>query len=102
MEESVSTGVEGDLTSLGTYEVYKKTPSRYMQGPLPGVSDEYYDLPGVPWDLYFTQEGSVLHGAYWHNNFGKPMSHGCVNQPPENAKKLYEWADLGTPVIVQQ
>ncbi len=102
MEESISTGVDLDPTPVGTFSIYKKTPSRYMQGPLPGVSDQYYDLPGVPWDLYFTLGGAVLHGAYWHNDFGEPRSHGCVNQTPENAKKLYEWADLGTPVTVQQ
>ena len=100
MEESVSTGVELTPTTVGTFTIYKRTPSRCMQGPLPGVSDEYYDLPGTPWDLYFTQEGAVLHGAYWHNDFGTPKSHGCVNQTPENAKKLYYWADLGTPVTI--
>lgn len=72
-----------------------------MQGPIPGVSDQYYDLPGVPWNLYFTVDGAVIHGAYWHNHFGEPWSHGCVNLPPQEAKRLYDWADLGTPVIVQ-
>ncbi len=102
MQESISTGVELSPTPVGTFSIYKKTPTRYMQGPLPGVSDQYYDLPGVPWDLYFTLGGAVLHGAYWHNDFGEPRSHGCVNQTPENAKKLYQWADLGTPVTVRQ
>lgn len=104
MQEPVSTGIKGDETNIGRFEIFKKIPSRYMQGPLPGVSvsDGYYDLPGTPWDMYFSADGSVLHGAYWHNNFGKPMSHGCVNQSPENAKKLYYWAPLGTPVIVQE
>ena len=100
MTETISRGVASNPTSVGTFSIYKKTPSRYMQGPLPGETDEYYDLPGTPWDLYFTQDGAVLHGAYWHNSFGTPMSHGCINQPPANAKKLYYWADLGTPVIV--
>ena len=72
-----------------------------MQGPLPGISDQYYDLPGVPWNLYFTEQGAVIHGAYWHDHFGERWSHGCVNLPAEVAHKLYEWADLGTPVIVQ-
>ena len=72
-----------------------------MQGPLLGVSDQYYDLPGVPWDLYFTEQGGAIHGAYWHDKFGKRWSHGCVNLPLEEAKKLYEWADVGTPVVVR-
>jgi lipoprotein-anchoring transpeptidase ErfK/SrfK len=65
------------------------------------VSDEYYDLPGVPWDLYFTVDGAVIHGAYWHEEFGQRWSHGCVNLPPDQAEKLYKWADIGMSVLVQ-
>ena len=102
MQESISTGIGENPTTPGTFTIYRKTPSRYMQGPLPdGDVTESYDLPGVAWDMYFTRDGSVLHAAYWHDSFGKPMSHGCVNQPPENAKKLYAWADLGTSIIVE-
>ncbi|MEN9561633.1 MAG: hypothetical protein RIQ56_906 [Candidatus Parcubacteria bacterium] len=101
MEETVSTGLELTPTPRGTFSVYKKTPTRYMQGPIPGISDQYYDLPGVPWNLYFTNEGAVIHGAYWHDKFGKPWSHGCVNLPPEKARILYSWAELGTRVIVR-
>ena len=81
--------------------IFKKTPSRYMQGPLPGITDQYYDLPGVPWNLYFTSGGAVIHGAYWHDKFGQPWSHGCVNVPLAEAQKLYKWVDLGTQVIVR-
>lgn len=102
MQESISTGLELTPTSPGTFSVYKKTPSRYMQGPIPEVSDQYYDLPGVPWNLYFTYGGAVIHGAYWHDHFGQPWSHGCVNLPPQKAKELYLWADVGTKVIVQK
>ena len=101
MLTSISTGHELTPTPRGTFTIYKKTPSRYMQGPLPGISDDEYDLPGVPWDLYFTEHGGAIHGAYWHNNFGKPWSHGCVNLPLQEARKLYEWADIGTRVIVR-
>jgi lipoprotein-anchoring transpeptidase ErfK/SrfK len=101
MEESISTGLEFTPTPRGTFLVFKMTPSRFMQGPIPGVSDQVYDLPGVPWNLYFTKDGAVIHGAYWHDHFGKPWSHGCVNLPPQKAKELYLWADIGTPVIVQ-
>ena len=102
IQEAVSTGIGDTATEIGSYRIYQKTPSRYMQGPVPDVSDEYYDLPGIPWDMYFTFGGDVLHGAYWHNSFGSPKSHGCVNQSPENAKKLYFWAELGTPVVVEE
>lgn len=100
MEIPISTGLELTPTPRGTFTIFKKTPSRYMQGPLPGISDQYYDLPGVPWNLYFTHQGAVIHGAYWHNSFGKPYSHGCVNLPPDKAKELYDWAGLGTKVTV--
>ena len=73
-----------------------------MQGPLPNLLDrQVYDLPGVPWNLYFTHGGAVIHGAYWHTSFGSQYSHGCVNLPPDTARELYNWADLGTTVIVQ-
>jgi lipoprotein-anchoring transpeptidase ErfK/SrfK len=102
MQEPISTGLEFTPTPLGMFAVYRKTPSSYMQGPVPGVSDQYYDLPGVPWDLYFTYDGNAIHGAYWHNKFGQPWSHGCVNLPLTQAHALYEWADLGTPVLIVQ
>jgi hypothetical protein len=101
MQAPISTGLEFTPTPRGTFTVYAMTPSRYMQGPIPGVSDQKYDLPGVPWNLYFTKDGAVIHGAYWHNKFGQPWSHGCVNLSPENAKKLFLWADIGMKVTVQ-
>lgn len=102
MEILISTGLELTPTPRGTFSVFKKTPSRYMQGPLPGLIDQQvYDLPGVPWNLYFTQEGAVIHGAFWHTSFGRPYSHGCVNVPPKEARELYNWTELGTKVIVR-
>lgn len=100
MKEPTSTGLDFTPTPRGIFTMYAMTPSRYMQGPLPGVSDQVYDLPGVPWNLYFTQDGAVIHGAYWHDHFGEQWSHGCVNLSPENAKKLYQWAELGMKVTV--
>jgi uncharacterized protein YraI len=101
-EIEISTGLELTPTPRGTFTVYKKTPSRYMQGPLPSIPGyQYYDLPGVPWNLYFTPEGAVIHGAYWHTSFGSPYSHGCVNLWPNDARTLYMWADLGTTVVVE-
>lgn len=101
MKASVSTGLELTPTDRGTFTIFKMTPARYMQGPLPGVSSQVYDLPGVPWNLYFTQGGAVIHGAYWHDRFGEQWSHGCVNLPPQKAKELYQWATVGTKVTVQ-
>lgn len=101
MEEPISTGLDDTPTPRGQFTVFKKMPSRYMQGPIPEVSDQFYDLPGVPWNLYFTSGGAVIHGAYWHDHFGSKWSHGCVNLPPQKAKELYEWTELGTTVVVQ-
>jgi hypothetical protein len=98
---TVSTGLLATPTPRGQFYVYRKTPSRYMQGPLPGVNMKYYDLPGVPWNLYFTYEGAVVHGAYWHDHFGQVWSSGCVNLTTSEAKKFYDWADLGTSVVVR-
>ena len=101
LEVPVSTGIQLTPTPRGTFTIFKKTPSRYMQGPIPDIISKYYDLPGVPWNLYFTHQGAVIHGAYWHDSFGRRWSSGCVNLPLAEAKKLYEWADIGTTVIVR-
>lgn len=102
METSISTGLELTPTPRGTFTIFKKTPSRYMQGPLPYLAvSKYYDLPGVPWNLYFTEQGAVIHGAYWHDNFGKRYSSGCVNMRPDESRTLYTWAELGTTVTVR-
>lgn len=102
METAISTGLELSPTPRGNFTIFRKTPSRYMQGPLPYLANsDYYDLPGVPWNLYFTEGGAVIHGAYWHESFGQPYSHGCVNLAPNIARQLYEWAELGTPVVVR-
>ncbi len=101
MIATTSTGLDSTPTPRGVFTIFKKTPSRYMQGPLPNInSDDYYDLPGVPWNLYFTEGGAVIHGAYWHDSFGTKYSHGCVNLEPAIAQTLYEWADLGMTVTV--
>lgn len=103
MSVAISTGIELTPTPRGTFAIFKKTPTRYMQGPLLYLAvSKYYDLPGVPWNLYFTQQGAVIHGAYWHDSFGSPYSSGCVNVSPLHARTLYEWAELGTTVTVQE
>ena len=97
----ISTGKDLSPTPRGTFTIYRMTPSRYMQGPIPGINTTYYDLPGVPWNLYFTKEGAVVHGAYWHDDFGHQHSNGCVNLRPTDAKDLYDWADLGMKITVR-
>jgi lipoprotein-anchoring transpeptidase ErfK/SrfK len=92
----VSTGVSNHPTVTGTFNIYVKYQSQAMSG---GTGREYYYLPGVPYVMYFYQ-AYAIHGTYWHNNFGHPMSHGCVNLPTPAAKFMYSWAPVGTPVKV--
>jgi len=89
---TVSTGLPGTPTVTGQYNIYVKYVSQLMYGP------GYY-LPDVPYVMYFYL-GYGIHGTYWHNNFGHPMSHGCVNTPTSDAKWLYEWAPVGTLVNI--
>ena len=92
MHTLISSGLPDTPTVLGRYAIYSKVEKQDMNG-FNGP------LPDVPWVMYFF-EGFSFHGAYWHNNFGIPMSHGCVHLTPELAKKLYDWTDLGTQVYV--
>jgi lipoprotein-anchoring transpeptidase ErfK/SrfK len=88
----VSTGTWLTPTVTGQFNIYIKYRSNKMSGP------GYY-LADVPYIMYF--HGNYgLHGTYWHNNFGTPMSHGCVNLSIEDAGWLYEWASVGTLVNV--
>lgn len=96
-ETYVSTGRYGFDTPPGTFYINWKLPSQTMTGVLGG---EYYYVPDVPWVMYFTNVGHAIHGAYWHNNFGYRMSHGCVNLPVGFAKWLYEITPVGTKVWI--
>jgi len=87
-----STGRRGYDTPTGEFKVYAKIAKQKMSGP------GYY-LPNVPWILFYDR-GYSFHGTYWHNNFGTPMSHGCSNLSIEDAKWFYDFAEVGTPVVV--
>lgn len=110
----VSTGLAPNFTSKGVFYIRSKTPKQTMKGftndtgEVVSTGDDAqggdglsaYDVPDVPDVMYFTLEGEALHGTYWHNNFGNPMSHGCINQPLDVAHFMYGWAPLGTMVWV--
>ncbi len=76
-------------TPTGSHMTFSKRPSRHMAAG--NLAYNGYDLPGVPWVSYFTEEGVSMHGTYWHNDFGKERSHGCVNMTPQAAKWVYRW-----------
>ena len=83
-------------TPTGEYNIWSKFKYTKMSGGNPALNTYYY-LPNVPYTMYFNN-GFGLHGTYWHNNFGTPMSHGCVNMPTVAAEKLFYWAG---PVLPQ-
>lgn len=98
----VSTGAKYDMygnvvekwsTPLGSYKISRKFISLQMSG---GTTGAPYDLPGIGWVSIFATGGVALHATVWHNDFGTPKSHGCVNLLPEDAKWVFRW---GLPLI---
>lgn len=96
----VSTGKWG-RTPTGTFKIWIKLRYTRMQGGSAALGT-YYNLPNVPYTMFYYNDevaksmGYSLHGAYWHNNFGHPMSHGCVNMKTEDAEVMYNWAQPTT------
>ena len=98
-------------TPQGKAMTFHKRPSVHMAAG--NLASSGFDLPGVPWVSYITESGVAFHGTYWHNDFGRPRSHGCINVPSKAAKWIYRWTqpvvppevryrflDYGTTVIV--
>jgi len=77
-------------TPSGSYITFHKRGSRHMAAG--NLAANGYDLPGVPWNSYITESGIAIHGTYWHNNFGRPRSHGCINITTQAARWLYLWS----------
>ena len=84
----ISSGLPGTPTVTGEFRIRTKVTSQTMVG---GSGSMYYNLPGVKWVQYFYEDYG-FHGTYWHNNFGRPMSHGCINMTDADAKWLFDWA----------
>jgi len=92
----ISSGVKGLPTPPGQYAILKKIPSVDYKG-------SNYNYPNTKWNMMFKQQAAgnlYIHGAYWHHNFGRPMSHGCINVSYANMEPLYNWADVGTKVNI--
>lgn len=90
----ISTGKASTPTPTGKFLIGSKYRYNRMRG-------RDYDIPDVPYAMYF-YKGYAIHGAYWHNQFGTPVSHGCVNLAVDQAQKLFDWASVGTPVVVHE
>jgi len=93
----ISSGLSGSPTPLGQFSVYRKRPLVNMGMYYGPNNTANYNLPNVPWVASF-KGPYTIHGTYWHHNFGHPMSHGCVNMYTPDAKWIYDWVDIGTPV----
>lgn len=93
----VSTG-KWAPTPTGEWRIWSKLRYTRMSGGSKALGT-YYNLPNVPYTMFYNQ-GYGIHGAYWHSNFGTPMSHGCVNMKPEEAGIVYNWASVGTRVVI--
>ncbi len=94
-EFPVSTGLPWMPTVTGEFRIWAKIRSQRMSGG--SIADgTFYDLPNVIFVQYF-YKGYGMHGTYWHNDFGKPRSHGCVNISNANAERLYYWTDPALP-----
>ncbi|HLO83913.1 MAG TPA: L,D-transpeptidase [Nostocaceae cyanobacterium] len=90
----ISSGKKSTPTLTGSFKIQSKLKTTRMRG-------RGYDVPNVPHAMFY--DGNYgIHGAYWHKSFGTPVSHGCVNLAPDHAKWLFNWASVGTPVIVQK
>lgn len=90
----ISTGKKETPTIPGIFAIQSKRSLERMRG-----SD--YDIPDVPYAMYY-HRGYAIHGAYWHNRFGTPVSHGCINLPVKQAEWLFNWTSLKTPVIIHK
>ncbi|MCC5649085.1 L,D-transpeptidase [Nostoc sp. XA013] len=91
---AISSGKKSTPTLIGTFNIQSKFKTTRMRG-------SGYDVPNVPHAMFY-QGNYGIHGAYWHKRFGTPVSHGCVNLAPKHAKWLFEWASVGTPVVIQK
>lgn len=96
----ISSGTARFPSPTGTFAIFRKVPLmdyRWSYGP---GNPNNYNLKNVPWNLNFKPR-FYIHDAYWHNNFGVPMSHGCINVSLADSKWVYDWAELGTTVHIQ-
>jgi hypothetical protein len=82
-------------TPTGNFSIWRKVVSLHMSG---GTTGGGYDLPGIGWTTLFVGNGVAIHSTFWHNNFGIPMSHGCVNARPEDAHWIFRWTTPHVPL----
>lgn len=92
-----ASGQHGTDTPKGEWSTYHKGPSIHMTNFGDAVAN-IYSLPGVPWCSFFTGSGHAFHGTYWHNDWGRPRSNGCINLPSSISKWIYRWTSPVVPI----
>lgn len=95
----IASGIEPFWTKPGLFQIYQKYDATPMRGSFEADRSDAYYLEDVPWTMYY-DKARALHGAYWHNGFGTPRSHGCVNMSVGDARWLFDWANEGDWVYV--
>ena len=90
----IASGKSGMVTPLGIHRVLKKAPTEHIAG---GADGDRYNLPGTGFVTYFTEREVAIHGVYWHNDYGRRRSHGCVNAPTAAAQWVYRWTRPDVP-----
>lgn len=95
----IASGIEPFWTRPGLFQIYDKFDSTPMRGSFEADRSDAYYLEDVPWTMYY-DKARALHGAYWHNSFGSPRSHGCVNISVGDSRWIYDWAKEGDYVYV--
>lgn len=93
----ISSGKRGFPTPYGNFPIFEKIPVRRLRASVRG---EEWDMPAVPWIMVFRHSGFYIHAAYWHEDFGRPVSHGCVTVPVDFAEWLYVWTPLGARIWI--
>lgn len=86
--------VENWSTPPGPHPIFRKLVSIHMSGDASGAG---WDTSGIGWTCFFAQGGVAIHSTFWHNNFGVPVSHGCVNARAEDAKWVFRWTQPEVP-----
>ena len=89
----ISSGKAGTPTRRGVFAIQRKYAAKTMRG-------RGYVAPNVPYTMFYSG-GYAIHGAYWHNRFGTRVSHGCVNLPVGVSRRIYNWAPVGTKVVIR-
>ncbi len=95
----ISSGVARHPSPVGSFSILKKIPVKDYKWDYGKGNPDNYDLKNVKDNMQFYGP-YFLHSAYWHHNFGHRMSHGCINMSIPDARWLYQWSEVGTPVII--